>query len=235
MGIKAHALKIAEQGYRVLVPDLYKGKLCLDVEEAHHNMDNLDFPGAVAEIAQAAAFLKKEGSAKVGICGFCMGGALTMGGLAKSADIVCGAPFYGVNFGLFECTQLAQKPVQGHFGAEDTMAGFSDAATGKKLAAELQAASNAEAEVFIYERVGRSWAFPRTTPARLTSPGHDCLVSSLSILSSRSFVEFGPGRVCGRNRPWKEETVAAQLLVGEALKYRTTKQTLDSPLGTRRI
>merc|ERR1712232_1419525 len=120
--IKAHALKIAEQGYRVLVPDLYKGKLCLDVEEAHHNMDNLDFPGAVAEIVQAAAFLKKEGSAKVGICGFCMGGALTMGGLAKSADIVCGAPFYGVNFGLFECTQLAQKPVQGHFGAEDTMA-----------------------------------------------------------------------------------------------------------------
>merc|ERR1712037_991042 len=73
----------------------------------------------------------------------------------------------------------------------------------------------------------RSWAFPRTTPARLTSPGHDCLVSSLSILSSRSFVKFGPGRVCGRNRPWKEETVAAQLLVGEALKYRTTKQTLD--------
>jgi carboxymethylenebutenolidase len=194
--IKAHALKIAEQGYRVLVPDLYKGKLCLDVEEAHHNMDNLDFPGAVAEIVQAAAFLKKEGSAKVGICGFCMGGALTMGGLAKSADIVCGAPFYGVNFGLFECTQLAQKPVQGHFGAEDTMAGFSDAATGKKLAAELQAAGNAEAEVFIYERVGHAFMNSESAPfadfaerqAKLGFPPYDA--SQADLAWSRLFGFF---------------------------------------------
>jgi len=51
-------------------------------------------------------------SAKVGITGFCMGGALAMGGLAKSDDIVCGAPFYGVNFGLFDCSGIKNKPVQ---------------------------------------------------------------------------------------------------------------------------
>jgi carboxymethylenebutenolidase len=66
----------------------------------------------------AQAFLKAEGSPKVGITGFCMGGALTMGALAASPDISCGAPFYGVNFGLFEAAQLANKPVQAHFGAE---------------------------------------------------------------------------------------------------------------------
>lgn len=75
-------------------------------------MSNLDFPGAVDEIAAAAAHLKAEGSPTIGITGFCMGGALTMGGLAKSADIKCGAPFYGVNFGLFDCAVLKDKPVQ---------------------------------------------------------------------------------------------------------------------------
>lgn len=34
------------QGYRCLVPDLYKGKLGVNVEEAHHLMTNLDWPGA---------------------------------------------------------------------------------------------------------------------------------------------------------------------------------------------
>jgi hypothetical protein len=41
-----------------------------------------------------------------------MGGALTLGSLAASPDLACGAPFYGVNFGLFEASALATKPVQ---------------------------------------------------------------------------------------------------------------------------
>ena len=41
-----------EQGYRCLVPDLYKGKLGVNVEEAHHLMSNLDWPGAKGEIAR---------------------------------------------------------------------------------------------------------------------------------------------------------------------------------------
>eukprot|EP00967_Tisochrysis_lutea_P091200 scaffold130818_cov32-Tisochrysis_lutea.AAC.2 len=110
--IKQQAAKIASQGYRVLLPDLYKGKVGVDAEEAHHMMSNLDFSAATVEIADAAAYLKSEGSPAIGITGFCMGGALTMGGLAKSPDIKCAAPFYGVNFGLFDCATLKDKPVQ---------------------------------------------------------------------------------------------------------------------------
>ena len=44
----------------VLIPDIYKGKKGVDVEEAHHLMSNLDFPNAVTEIGAAAAFLKEE-------------------------------------------------------------------------------------------------------------------------------------------------------------------------------
>mmetsp|Transcript_1949 Transcript_1949/g.2306 ORF Transcript_1949/g.2306 Transcript_1949/m.2306 type:complete len:256 (-) Transcript_1949:191-958(-) len=162
-GIKDKAVKVAEKGnYRVLVPDLYKGKVGVDVEEASHMMGSLDFPNAVKEIQQAASFLKSEGSDKVGITGFCMGGALAMGGLAASAEIACGAPFYGVNFQLFDTSTL-KKPVQGHFGELDAMAGFSDAATGKKLEADLKAGGNSDVEVFIYPKVGH--AFMNDSPS----------------------------------------------------------------------
>ena len=59
-------------------------------------MGALDWALAVKEIAQAAAFLKAEGSPKVGATGFCMGGALTLLGAATCPDITCAAPFYGI-------------------------------------------------------------------------------------------------------------------------------------------
>jgi len=163
-GIKEHAEKIAEMGgYRVLVPDIYKGKVGVDAEEAHHLMSNLDFPKAVSEISAAAAFLKAEGSPTVGVTGFCMGGALAMGAVAASPDISCAAPFYGVNFGLFEPSALASKPVQGHFGMEDKMEGFSDPETGKKLETVLRAAG-ANADVYLYEGVGHAFMNPSSAP-----------------------------------------------------------------------
>ena len=108
-----HATKISEQGnFRVVVPDLYKGKRGANAEEAHHLMSNLDFPAAIDEISKVAAWLKTTGSSSVGIVGFCMGGAVSMGALAASPDISLGASFYGVNFGLFDNEALANKPVQ---------------------------------------------------------------------------------------------------------------------------
>eukprot|EP00933_Yihiella_yeosuensis_P046045 TRINITY_DN41517_c0_g1_i1.p1 TRINITY_DN41517_c0_g1~~TRINITY_DN41517_c0_g1_i1.p1 ORF type:complete len:305 (+),score=64.26 TRINITY_DN41517_c0_g1_i1:96-917(+) len=198
-GIKEKAVKIADAGkYRVLVPDLYKGKVGVDVEEANHMMSNLDFPNAVKEIDEAAKFLTEEGSGKVGIAGFCMGGALTMGGLAGSSHIVCGAPFYGVNFGLFDVSTL-KKPVQGHFGELDNMAGFSDADTGRKLEADLKAAGNQDAEVFIYPKVGHAFMNDSPSPfptfeARKEAmgegfPPYDAATADLAW--SRLFAFFG--------------------------------------------
>jgi len=148
--IKTHANRIARAGYRVLIPDIYKGKLTVDAEEASHLMGALDFQKAVQEITKVAAFLKVEGSPRIGVVGFCMGGALTLGSLAASADITCGAPFYGVNFGLFDAAQLVHKPLQGHFGKLDEMKGFSDPETARKLEADLKAAGHTDATVFLF-------------------------------------------------------------------------------------
>ena len=77
--IKRQALKLhTDGGFRVIVPDLYKGELGVDAEEAHHLMTNLDWPNAKAELVECARYLKATGSPKVGVVGFCMGGALTV-------------------------------------------------------------------------------------------------------------------------------------------------------------
>ena len=77
--IKGVADKLAAAGYRALVPDLYRGKVALEANEAEHLMTGLNFGDAAGQdVRGAVQHLKATGSAKVGVTGFCMGGALTL-------------------------------------------------------------------------------------------------------------------------------------------------------------
>jgi carboxymethylenebutenolidase len=64
--IKGVADQFAAAGYRVLVPDLYRGKLTLDAAEAEHMMKDLDFGDAAGQdIRGAVQYLKNTGSPRV--------------------------------------------------------------------------------------------------------------------------------------------------------------------------
>ena len=77
--IKGVADKLAAAGYRALVPDLYRGKVALEHHEAEHLMNSLNFGDAAGQdVRGAVQYLKASGSTKVGVTGFCMGGALTL-------------------------------------------------------------------------------------------------------------------------------------------------------------
>lgn len=41
--VKAHATRLSNSGFRVVIPDIYKGKVGVDKEEAAHLMNNLDW------------------------------------------------------------------------------------------------------------------------------------------------------------------------------------------------
>ena len=157
--MKRHAAKLASHGFRVLVPDIYKGKIGIDKEEASHLMSNLDWAVAIGEIGEAAKYLKDtERCAKVGITGFCMGGALSLCGAATSEHISCAAPFYGIpDPKRVDVGVITSKAVQGHFGAEDAYAGFSDPASARALEEKLKAAGNTDVEVFVYDGVGHGF------------------------------------------------------------------------------
>lgn len=98
-GLVPHIEDVADRfaalGYAALAPDLYHGRSTVEAEEAHHLSDGLDWTRARAEIAGAAAHLQAaEGAGRIGVVGFCMGGALTL--IAASDPAVSAwVAFYG--------------------------------------------------------------------------------------------------------------------------------------------
>jgi carboxymethylenebutenolidase len=93
--VKDVVQRYASLGYVAMAPDLYHGKNTLEAEEASHLMSGLDWARAVEEIGGAVKYLREvEGCDRVGVTGFCMGGALTM--LAASlTGVDAYAAYYG--------------------------------------------------------------------------------------------------------------------------------------------
>ncbi len=119
--IKGVADKLAAQGYRALVPDLYRGKLGLDANEAGHLMNELDFSDAAGQdVAGAVKHLKATGSAKVGVTGFCMGGALTLLSSVFVSDLDAAVAWYGYPPLEFIDASKIKAPLMAHWGIEDT-------------------------------------------------------------------------------------------------------------------
>ena len=164
--VKQQALKLAGEGYRVLIPDIYNGKVGVDKEEAAHLMGNLDWMKAKDDLVRCAAFLKAEGSPKVGATGFCMGGALSMVGAQHSPDVVCAAPFYGIAGAELCQPETLKKPIEGHFGTLDDHAGFSDPASAQALQAKLDQAG-VGGKVWMYEGVGHGFLNPTPDSANV--------------------------------------------------------------------
>ncbi|CAK9157976.1 unnamed protein product [Ilex paraguariensis] len=130
--VKNHALKISQfdPGYKALIPDLYRGKVGLDVAEAQHLMDGLDWQGAVKDIQASVNWLKANGSQKVGVTGFCMGGALAIASSVLVPGVDAVAAFYGVPSSELADPTHAKAPVQAQFGERDNFVGFSDVKVG---------------------------------------------------------------------------------------------------------
>ncbi|XP_076457191.1 protein usf-like isoform X2 [Babylonia areolata] len=125
-------------GFLTIVPDLYRGKTATDNEGAGHLMTNLDWPGAVEDIRACAKDLKNRGCVKVGVMGFCMGGALSLAAAALVPEVDAAAPFYGVPSDDLCDVSKIKIPVQCHFGEQDDIAGFSDVGAQSKLKEKLK-------------------------------------------------------------------------------------------------
>jgi carboxymethylenebutenolidase len=118
--VKNVANRLAQAGYRALVPDLYRGKLALEAHEAEHLMNDLNFGDAASQdIRGAVQYLKTTGSAKVAVTGFCMGGALTVlsAGLVPECDGT--VVWYGYPPLEYVDVQAIKKPMLAHWALQD--------------------------------------------------------------------------------------------------------------------
>ena len=117
--IRGVADRLASAGYIALVPDLYRGKSTIEAEEAHHLMTGLNFGDAASQDIRGAVQFLKTRSAKVGVTGFCMGGALTLLALCMVPEVDAAVVWYGCPPLEFIDAAKIKAPLQAHWATQD--------------------------------------------------------------------------------------------------------------------
>jgi carboxymethylenebutenolidase len=117
--IKQVANHYAKQGFRVLVPDLYRGKVGLDAKEAEHLMTGLNFGEAAGQDVRGAVQYLKQSSAKVGVTGYCMGGALAILASVFVPEVDATVAWYGFPPLEYVDASKIKSPLMGHFAIHD--------------------------------------------------------------------------------------------------------------------
>jgi carboxymethylenebutenolidase len=163
--VKSLVERFAKQGFLVLAPDLYHGKVTKDPNEAGKLMTELDTLKAVDEIAGAVAYLKAHprGNGKVGVTGFCMGGALTLGAACHVPGLAGAVAFYGIPPADKVDFAKVTAPVQAHVAQHDDWITVAKMEAVKK---QIEAAG-APFELFVYDA---QHAFVNDTRPEVYSP-----------------------------------------------------------------
>ncbi len=161
--IKGVCDRFAREGFVALAPDLYRGELTKEPDEAGKLMMSLNIERAAKDMAGAVSFLVAHdavASTGVGVTGYCMGGALALRLAAMRGDaVLAAAPYYGV-IGWPQAPvdwSAMTAPVQGHYAENDD---FASPAAVAQFTDELRALGK-QVEVFTYP--GTQHAFTNET------------------------------------------------------------------------
>ena len=114
--------RLAAEGFVALAPDLYHGKSTTEPDEAGKLAMSLRAEDAAKDINGAVAWLVKSDRAtgdRVGIIGFCMGGALAMYAASLNPSIAAVASFYPALSMVQMDVSAIKAAVLGHFAAQD--------------------------------------------------------------------------------------------------------------------
>lgn len=94
--IKDIAGRYADEGFIGIAPDLYRGKIAKNPDEASKMMHDLSTEDGIATIKAAiAAASEKYGISHFGITGYCMGGTFALRAACELEGISAAVPFYG--------------------------------------------------------------------------------------------------------------------------------------------
>jgi carboxymethylenebutenolidase len=122
-GVTAWIREVADRyaaiGYRVLVPDLFRGRTAAIGDEANHLVEGLDFRDALTQDVTGALRYLKQSSEKVGVTGYCMGGALAMLAAMHLTEPNAAVVFYGTPPEDAGDPATIEIPIMLHYGRED--------------------------------------------------------------------------------------------------------------------
>lgn len=119
--IKGICDRLALAGYDALAPDLYGGTVVPyhDTDAANREMSSLDFLEATDQLVRGAALHLARSSPKVGLTGFCLGGAVTVLGACRIPELAAAVCFYGIPPETAAKPADLKVPFQGHFANRD--------------------------------------------------------------------------------------------------------------------
>jgi carboxymethylenebutenolidase len=128
-GLNAHIRdlcdRFAAEGFVALAPDLYHGKETKEPDEAGKLLMELDLAEAARDMLGAGTWLaqsERTAGDRVGIVGFCMGGALAIFAATLSDVFAAVVPFYpymGVTAAARPDVTNIKGAVLGHFAEKD--------------------------------------------------------------------------------------------------------------------
>jgi carboxymethylenebutenolidase len=99
-GINNHirdiAGRYANEGYLCVAPDLFRGVVAKNSDQASKLMHDLAIEDGMETIRQTIDEVKlKYKVQKIGITGYCMGGTFALRGACEISELAAAAPFYG--------------------------------------------------------------------------------------------------------------------------------------------
>jgi carboxymethylenebutenolidase len=121
--IKDVTRRMADEGFTALAPDLYRGVVAAEPDEARKLAMELNRDNAIKDIQGAVDYLKgldNVSPKKIGIIGFCMGGGLTAWMSYVGKDVGAVAVFYGGGTALSdETAEKVSAAFLGIYGEAD--------------------------------------------------------------------------------------------------------------------
>lgn len=151
--VKDVAGRLAAEGYVVVAPDLYRGTVVTDVDGARSAVQSMDREQATKDLLGAITYLKAASTGRIGVVGFCMGGAFTLSIATKTKDIAAVVPYYGRNPDPITDLGNISAPVLAFYGETDQGVPPSMAA---ELEAELKKVGGS-AETHVYPGAGHAF------------------------------------------------------------------------------
>lgn len=147
--IAAFLDQLAAEGWLALGLDLYEGEVATEPAQAMALSNRMQTADAIERVRAAQAWLAAHprSNGRVGLTGFCLGGAITLAAACHVPGLAAAAPFYGLPLPRFADFSRLQAAVQGHYGLHDPILANERV---DALEQALQAAG-ARAQIFRYD------------------------------------------------------------------------------------
>jgi carboxymethylenebutenolidase len=119
--MRAHADHFAALGFHALAVDLFDGRVAGDAESARRLAAELKTEHAMEVMEAAIEYVRTRPNAtgKVGIAGFCLGGAVAVAAASRLDDVSATVTFGGLPGPRYADVSRINAPVMGHYGLRD--------------------------------------------------------------------------------------------------------------------